>query len=393
MECPRTIPKSFAKQFPVKRSTSTTVAMVGAFPPPVHGAALVNLAIHDAIVSRDYLSPRVFNLAPPSLKRSLGARLLRAMSVPKSALGFVWLCFWDRPTSLYVGASGGLGQLYEAAFVLCARCFSVPVIIHHHSFVYIDRPSWHVGFFTWIAGDRALHVALCPEMANGLSKTYRSAVSVLTLSNAIFVQTPSVEVPEKRALRTIGFLGNISEEKGIYEFIEIAKHLSVNSVQIVIAGPFQDSNIKTEVLAEIDSLSTVMYLGPKYGRDKEDFLCQIDVLVFPSKYEHEAEPLTVLEALAHGVPIIATERGCIKRLVPGSVGKVVGRYDDFASVALDQINEWRRSPSEFAESANAAKNHFSFLRDEAKQSLQELLDKLGQNARNSHVKNGMKGRL
>ena len=77
--------------------------------------------------------------------------------------------------------------------------------------------------------------------------------------------------------------------------------------------------------------------------------------------------------------------------MPGAVGKLVGRYDDFASVAVDQINEWRRSPSKFAASARAAKNHFSYLRDEAKQSLRELLDALDRTGRNSDAhENGVK---
>ena len=378
------IPKSFAKHVEVIRSTfSSNVAMVGAFPPPVHGAALVNLAVRDAIISQEHISAKVFNLSPPALDRTFGARLLRLQPVFESALGFVSQCIKDRPLSLYVGASGGFGQLYEAAFVLCARFFSIPVVIHHHSFSYIDRSSWHARFFTWVAGSAALHVALCPDMANGLSRRYKSAKRVLSLSNAILVSTPSIVPTEKSALRTIGFLGNISEEKGIYEVIEIAKRLADDSVRIVIGGPFQDYDVETEVLLKIELLSAVRYVGPKYGREKDEFFGQIDVLVFPSKYVHEAEPLTVLEALAYGVPVIAAERGCIRRLVPGAVGKVVGRDDDFASVALEQINEWRRSPSKFAETARAAKNHFAYLRDEAKKSLEELLNALACSGRKS----------
>ena len=364
-------------------SRTHNVAMVGAFPPPVHGAALVNLAVRDAIVNQECICAKVFNLSPSNLKRSLGTRLIRLQAVLKSALGFVSQCIKDRSISLYLGASGGFGQLYEAAFVICARFFSIPVVIHHHSFSYIDRPKWHARFLTWVAGSEALHVVLCPDMAYGLNQKYRSVKKVLTLSNAIFIPTPSVGPREEGGPRTIGFLGNISEEKGIYEVIELAKRLADDAVQFVISGPFRDANVETEVLLRIKPLKSVRYVGPKYEREKEEFFRQIDILVFPSRYTHEAEPLTVLEALANGVPVIATERGCIKRLVPDAVGKVVGRQDDFASVALEQINKWRGAPGEFSKSARAAQNHFSYLKDGAAQSLQDLLHALGCNGTNS----------
>ncbi len=352
--------------------------MVGAFPPPVHGAALVNAAMAVAI-ERSKGHAVVFDLAASTTRKGPLIRVRRLARAMFELLKFFTCCIRMRPSSLYIGASGGLGQIYEAAFILLARFFSVPVVIHHHSYAYIDNRRLYAKIFTLIAGIRAVHVVLCPEMAAVLKKNYKTVKTTLAISNAIFVENVGTALfshVEKSVLRTIGFLGNISSDKGIYEFLEVARYLQSRSLEIVIAGPFQDRAVEKTVRLELQTLNYVKYVGPKYGQEKNEFFRGIDVLIFPSKYIHEAEPLTVLEALANGVPVISSDRGCIKQLLPVAVGKVVGEGEDFTNTALGQIDRWLKYPQEFVDSATASRNHFFYLRSDARSRLRKLLSVL-----------------
>ncbi len=49
----------------------------------------------------------------------------------------------------------------------------------------------------------------------------------------------------------------------------------------------------------------VSFPGPKYGDEKDEIFRQADVFVLPSYVE--TFPLVVLEALAAGIPVVATE--------------------------------------------------------------------------------------
>lgn len=58
------------------------IVMVGAFPPPVHGMAMVNTAVR-AQLQKAGVEPLVIDLAAPNLNRALANRLRR---LPKAAI-------------------------------------------------------------------------------------------------------------------------------------------------------------------------------------------------------------------------------------------------------------------------------------------------------------------
>jgi len=173
----------------------------------------------------------------------------------------------------------------------------------------------------------------------------------------------------------LGFLGNISVEKGVLEFLDVMQALCASEAGIkgYLAGPFQDVNAEKEVKKRLNDLPQVEYVGPKYGRDKTDFFESIDVLLFPTKYAHEAEPVTVLEALAHGVPVIGWERGCLSSMIAGSEGFLVPRSTDFVPAAVRQVFAWRNVPQSYWEASKAAVDRFLRIGVRDAGTLDELL--------------------
>ena len=49
---------------------------------------------------------------------------------------------------------------------------------------------------------------------------------------------------------------------------------------------------------------------------------QIDILLLPTRYVNEVEPLVILESLRNGVPVLANSRGCIDCLLPSTLSLV-----------------------------------------------------------------------
>ena len=351
--------------------------MVGPFPPPVHGMSAVNESVR-TLLSRAGIRPHVIDVAAPSLSNRARARLAR---LPRAVRGLIRLVGADPTRSgvLYMSLSGGWGQLYELAFLLVARARRLERFVHHHSFAYLDSPRWLSRALVRVAGPDATHVVLCEHMAERLRAVY-GAKNVAVVSNASLVAQPpgDVVVANPRSqLRTIGMIGSLTEEKGVLDYLELVGLVQAAGLPIHarLAGPFPSEQVKRKVLQQVARLQ-IDYVGPIYGGSKEQFLLGLDVLVLPTRYANEAEPLVVLEALAHETPVIAFGRGCIPRMVPPECGLVIDPRKSFSPTALEQIRTWLHDPARFSSASRSARGQYDAWQTKSNQQWEEILGRI-----------------
>jgi glycosyltransferase involved in cell wall biosynthesis len=356
---------------------SLQVFLVGAQPPPVLGMSEINAALRERL-ERMGRTPRVIDLAAPSLGRAGWVRLARTMRVANGLQQFLRARTLPGDT-FYMSVSGGLGQVYELAFLTLARMRRLQCFLHHHSYAYLERPSFVSRWLVAIAGSRTLHIALSPGMAALLSRVYPVASNVVSLSNAALLLGVSQGLVTPRdSLSTIGYLGNITAEKGVFDFLEIAAatERAGHASRAIIAGPCQDRETEQRVRSQVGQLRAARYVGPTYGDAKVAFFREIDVLLFPTRYVNEAEPLTIHEALMHGVPVIAFGRGAIPEILTRDCGLVVARQDDFVAAALTQLDTWRQAPEALQRASLAARDRFERLNHQAIAGLDRLLQRM-----------------
>ena len=288
------------------------VFVVGAFPEPVHGLANVNEAMAVRLAARGNVVR--FDTALAARARSpwrrAVARLSLLLLVPKLAA----LVLLRRPTAVYIGLSGGAGQALDGLLAAVARCWAIPVFVHHHSFRYINHRSRLAGAVLRIV-DNATHVTLCEEMAKRLQARYPKSVrNLFVLPNAALFSTAFERIvrAHKGQPLTVGFLSNITREKGIFTFFAILDRLAHKGVAVraVIAGPVA-ARISVEFSQALAGAPNATHIGAVHGDQKSRFFDAVDLLVFPSHYENEADPLTIAEAIGAGVPVVASDKGCI----------------------------------------------------------------------------------
>jgi glycosyltransferase involved in cell wall biosynthesis len=104
----------------------------------------------------------------------------------------------------------------------------------------------------------------------------------------------------------VGFVGRLSPEKNVPMILECAKRLPEVSFVIVGGGP-QEMPLKQMAA----SLKNVFFIGAR--QDVEKYYAAFDVLILPSHME--GMPLVILEAMATGTPVIATDVGGISEVV------------------------------------------------------------------------------
>jgi glycosyltransferase involved in cell wall biosynthesis len=357
------------------------VLLIGPFPPPLHGMSLVNDLIRERIRHLG-IHPVIINLSPKSLNRVWYARISRVPKVLLGLIRFLTHCFFNKSRTIYLSISGGYGQIYDIFFIMLGRLSGCRKILHHHNYTYLLKPNTITRVLMRIAGKKTMHITLCNDMAKRLRRHYGcvdNVDNIVVISNAALIR---LCIPPYLALRDslkkIGFIGNISDAKGIFEFLDVFRYLSEKhpnlNIHGLIAGPFEDAKVERQVLSDLKDLANVSYVGPKYESEKVDFFRSIDALLFPTK--NEAEPLTIHEAMATGLPVIAWQRGCIKDIISSESGFVVNQQDDFVKSAVEQILLWALSPEEYRRVSVNAYNHFIDLRKNYKKKLNNLLEQM-----------------
>ena len=321
----------------------TRLCFAGPLPPPVHGFSTVCAMMLDLLKAR--MPVEVFNRAPSPRAKPIG--VLQQMI---RALNYLATCIGKRNTALYLALSGGRGQFIDLLYVLISRLFRRPIYIHHHSYAYINSPSrLNRCFFALVRKES--HIVLSPNMGVSLNRVYGlDPARVRVVSNAAFYRSDdafSVQANEAAPLQ-LGFLSNITFEKGIGEFFAVLTGLNRRGIdyRAHIAGPVApEARRSFEEL--LKSNARVHYAGPVYGENKEHFYRQLDIFLFPTRYANEAEPLVIYEAMQRGVHVIASDRGSIAEMLRDGAGLVLPR-DAPVEAAAGHIERYLSTPSRTA---------------------------------------------
>jgi len=349
------------------------VVIIGPLPPPIHGQAVVTQAVLERLKAAR-CNVVVINVASPSLSRSLARRLSR---VPRVLYGiFKFLLSFNFRSKLYMAISGGWGQIYDIILLWIAKMFKMKVYLHHHNFTYVDNQFLFMNLICKIVGTNSVHIFLCNKMDFLMRKRYPIINKSFVLSNAFLVPAKRSELRSR--VRNIFFLSNISEEKGIFEFLELAKRMEERRLPVYffVVGPFQDNLVRKRFEVFVSNLKKLRYLGPLYGKEKDEFLANMDVFVFPSK--NEAESLVILEALSLGIPVITYGGGCISEIVTSDCGKVIAPTTNFVEDAMMQLEDWISHPDKFENVSRSAQKRFKELHNRSLMILDALIKELSE---------------
>jgi len=132
----------------------------------------------------------------------------------------------------------------------------------------------------------------------------------------------------------VGYLGTISAHKGVHVLVAAAKLLDGAALTIDIYGRSSYYPEYARSLEQAAEGTPVRFRGELDPAEVPRALHDIDVLVVPSLW-YENSPLTIHEAFASGLPVIASDLGGMKELVqPGRSGFLFPAGDAAALAAI-----------------------------------------------------------
>lgn len=352
----------------MNNSQMVEVLIVGQFPPPVNGFSYVTqemaklLSFRHEVVSVD-LRSRVTGKGITYYLDRLRLALRGCLAIGRRALG-------RDKAQVYFACDGGFGIAYFLILASVARIANARTYLHHHNFSYIDKRYSLMALLLKIMGPRVTHIFLSDEMGKKFAARYKRHVEGITLSNSAFV-APVSESGDRAAKASpgtlvIGLLSNLNEEKGLYLFLETLRQALARNMNVkaILAGPAErDADRQAIQAAQAEFGSRLDYRGPVYDESKLAFYRDIDVFLFPTCYANEAQPTVVFEAMAHGVPSLSYDRGCIKDQI-GMTGAVAEQRMNFPEFALEFLKQWENAPQILDSLKMDAKN--AFLGDRAR---------------------------
>lgn len=175
-----------------------------------------------------------------------------------------------------------------------------------------------------------------------LSEIWRDRIRAIEPRAAVEVIPNSVDcsalstlaVRPQRACKRILFLANFCERKGHFDALEAISRLAPRYPGLVLALGGEDRDPGTRMRLEIEAerlgiRQQVEFLGVVSGQAKVQALHDADVLILPSHTENM--PVSIMEGMAAGLPVIATTVGAIGEMIEdGETGFLIGPRDPAA---------------------------------------------------------------
>ena len=133
------------------------------------------------------------------------------------------------------------------------------------------------------------------------------------------------------------------KSKGYFEVLKLAKNLQNTNCHFHFAGGWQskeDENDFFEFIKKYKLEVKVTFHGFINGKQKKALFEKSQLFIFPTRYENEAFPLSILEALSYGVPVLSTDEGSISYILDKKSGIVIKDLNELEKafeIAVDTL--------------------------------------------------------
>ena len=312
-------------------NTKRYILIIGPFPQPITGLNLANFTVFSILKdSPDFVVDQIDLEINRGLDQSIGKfkwyKLKILFAYFKSYK--VFKCH-----SIYctIGQTF-FGILKYAPFIFLARTANKKVVVHLHGNGLLD--SFHD--FTILEKRIASFVLKSVDEAIVLSSSMRKNFSSFIDDAKIKVchnfiteefQEERFETTSEGKIKVL-FLSNLLPAKGIITFIDAIKQLDGNKFHVKIAGTVtQDFPEVTDLIREIAHCE---YVGKVQGKEKVELYKWADVFCMPTQNSSEGQPLVILEALASGCYIIASNVVGISDIIDERNGKLIWPMEPIA---------------------------------------------------------------
>jgi glycosyltransferase involved in cell wall biosynthesis len=301
------------------------VLLIAPAPPPVGGIESVT----DNLVNFLKTNPDGTNLIlyntthryRPVTSQSLAVRLFSGITnALETYFKVIRTIKNERPDIIHFASSSSLALFKDFLIVKAAIRSKIPVVMHWH-FGRIPslqkKSNWEWRLLQKVIRKSTMSIVIDQKSYDSLVNEGFSNVTYVANPLAFDIEKKATDFivwPNHRQSGRLIYVGHIIKDKGVFELVEACVLIpSVN--ELILIGPYEET-IKKELikLAKLRSNGNwLRFTGAMPIGQVLDYMLGSPVLVLPSYTE--GFPMVIIEAMAMGCAIVATDVGAIPEML------------------------------------------------------------------------------
>jgi glycosyltransferase involved in cell wall biosynthesis len=247
-----------------------------------------------------------------------------------------------RPDIVHVHSSFGPSFYRKLPIIAMSHRAGIPVVNHVHGSAleefYLNAPGWKQQLVRKVYGWCDRVIVLSEDWKEKLSAIIpKERIRVVPNYAAMHPEVLTEDMMRQRfAAHQVLFLGVITEGKGLYEMPEVIRRVltRVPDARFVICGVGDDGYLAAHLSEE--EYRHVTLPGWVRGEEKEANLRGSTVFWLPSHME--AMPMSALDAMGYGLPVVATNAGGIPNVVQDGMNGILTNVRDTEAMAAALVH-------------------------------------------------------
>lgn len=266
-----------------------------------------------------------------------GSKLTKLFKAVCGWMHFTKVLLIDRPNLIHIHSSFGPSFYRKLPFIYMASLAKKPIINHIHGAefepFFLNASHQKKRLVKKVYGKCSTLIALSDEWKEKLKRIV-SEEKITVIENYSIIHEDAVKDRNNRKSNNqVLFLGEIGKRKGCYDIPKIVKKVAVTipDVKFILGGSGDIEQIK-ELLRQKGVEQNVVFPGWVRDAEKDQLLRSSDIFFLPSY--NEGMPMSILDAMGYGLPIVSTDVGGIPKIVRNGENGFVyepGDIDGFAN--------------------------------------------------------------
>ena len=230
---------------------------------------------------------------------------------------FILLCLSKHFDLIYVHLGSNASLYRESLFILPAKLFGKKVVSHFHAGdidnYYPFQSKIGQKFISWTIGLSDSLIAVSKESERQLREITGSS-NICVVPNAIdtSIFDSGERTPDEGAVKLL-FVGAIGKLKGERDLIKALAILRENKPNIKVSFLGYGAESLKDYCAELEVSEFIEFLGAVSMSERVGFFKKADIFVLPTYAE--AMPMSIIEAMSAGLPVVTTPVGGIPELI------------------------------------------------------------------------------